>query len=144
MHALVLPRAMLDVRFVSARQEIAAHLTALANRLERDLAPSDALVSRIAAQVRRSLHRGPEPLERVARALSTSPRSLQRGLAEEGTSYAAIVDSVRRSVVEALLDSRYGLDEIAERAGYGDVRALRRACHRWFGATAAARRRPRS
>jgi AraC-like DNA-binding protein len=141
LNALVLPSDLLDARFVSARPDIGAHLTALAERLERDLgAPSD-LCSRVAAHVRRTLPRGPDPIDRAARALGTSVRSLQRRLEQEGRSYGEIVDEVRRSVVDDLLrGSELTLDEIAERAGYSDPRALRRSCVRWFGATPAARR----
>ncbi|MCC6877405.1 MAG: helix-turn-helix domain-containing protein, partial [Sandaracinaceae bacterium] len=82
---------------------------------------------------------------RTARALGTSTRSLQRKLEEDGLSDAAIVDDVRRREVEALLgDPAWTLSGIAERAGYADARALRRACRRWFGESASARRRDRS
>lgn len=141
LNALLLPSAMMDAPFVSARPELGAHLSALADRLERALSPTDALASRVADEVRRTLRNGPAPIDRVARALSSSPRSLQRRLALEGTSYAAIVDATRKSEVHTLLTSSHSLEEIAERAGYSDVRALRRACLRWFGATPADRRR---
>lgn len=141
LNALLLPSAMMDARFVSARPELGAHLSALADRMERDLPPTELLADRVADEVRRTLRNGPAPIERVARVLSSSPRSLQRRLALEGTSYAAIVDATRKSEVQALLASSHSLEEIAERAGYSDVRALRRACLRWFGATPAEHRR---
>jgi AraC-like DNA-binding protein len=143
LNALVLPSELLDARFVSSRPDIGAHLTALAERLERDLAPVDDLCARVAAHVRRTLAHGPEPIERTARALGTSVRSLQRRLEQERRPYGDIVDEVRRTVVDdLLLQSELSLDEVAERAGYSDVRALRRACVRWFDATPAARRNP--
>jgi AraC-like DNA-binding protein len=142
-NALVLRKELLDARLVSARPEIAVHLTELANRLARDLAPLDDIAMRVAEHVRRALPtRGPEPIGRTARALGTSARSLQRRLEQEGRAYGAIVDDVRKATVESLL-ARPDLtfDVVAERAGYSDVRALRRACLRWFGATPATRRR---
>ncbi len=136
-NALVLSRSLLDARFASARPEIGAHLTALADRLERDLGPTDALSTRVAAHVRRTLAQGPSPIDRAARAVGMSTRSLQRRLEQDEASYGAIVDEVRRSVVDALLGQpELTLDDIAERAGYSDTRALRRACVRWFGASA--------
>lgn len=141
-NALLLPSELLDARFASARPEIGVHLASLADRLERELAPVDDVRSRVAAHVRRTLARGPEPIDRAARALGTSARSLQRRLEQEGLSYAEIVDEVRRDVVDALLaQAEPTLDEIAERAGYSEPRALRRACVRWFGVPPAARRR---
>jgi AraC-like DNA-binding protein len=141
-NAVVLPAALLDAKLVSARPELGPHLRALADRLERDLGALDDVSVRVAAQVRRDLSRGPAPLARTARALGTSARSLQRRLEERGLSYAAVVDGVRRREVEALLaDPSFTLCAIAERAGYADTRALRRACRRWFGQSASSRRR---
>ena len=141
-NALVLHRSLLDAPFASARPEIGAHLTALACRLERDLGATDELSTRVAAHVRRTLAQGPAPVEHAARAVGMSARSLQRRLEQEGAAYGAIVDDVRRSVVDGLLGHPdLTLDDIADRAGYSDTRALRRACVRWFGASASTLRR---
>lgn len=69
-----------------------------------------------------------------ARRHASSERTLRRRLAECGTTYEAVVDGVRRERVEQLLP-RPGLTlrDIARQAGFSDVRALRRAVHRWHG-----------
>lgn len=69
-----------------------------------------------------------------ARRHSSSERTLRRRLAECGTTYEAVVDGVRRERVEQLLlRSELTLRDIARQAGFSDVRALRRAVHRWHG-----------
>jgi len=69
-----------------------------------------------------------------ARRHASSERTLRRRLAECDTTYEAVVDGVRRERVEHLL-RRPGLTlrEVARQVGFSDVRALRRAVHRWHG-----------
>jgi AraC-like DNA-binding protein len=69
-----------------------------------------------------------------ARRHASSERTLRRRLAECGTTYEAIVDGVKRERVEQLLHRQeLTMREIARQAGFSDVRALRRAVHRWHG-----------
>jgi AraC-like DNA-binding protein len=81
-------------------------------------------------------------IEAIARSLATSPRSLQRALADENTTFAEVADHVRRVLVDELLGRPdLPIDEIAVLAGYADVRALDRAYKRWTGTTPRASRR---
>jgi len=78
---------------------------------------------------------GGEPrMQNVASNLHLSVRSLQRRLREEGTSFTAIVDSVRRSLAMTyLVESELGASEIAHRLGFADVSSFHRAFRRWTG-----------
>ncbi|MEU6904178.1 AraC family transcriptional regulator [Streptomyces coeruleorubidus] len=74
------------------------------------------------------------PFVEQARRHASSERTLRRRLAESGTTYEAVVDGVRRERVEQLLRRpNLSLRDIARQAGFSDVRALRRAVHRWHG-----------
>src|SRR5690348_12277832 len=66
-------------------------------------------------------------LQAAARSLTVSPRTLQRRLAEEGTSWREIVDGTRRERVSALLADDTTAELTAARVGYAGSRALRRA-----------------
>ncbi|MFJ5999932.1 AraC family transcriptional regulator [Streptomyces sp. NPDC092370] len=78
-----------------------------------------------------------------ARRHASSERTLRRRLAECGTTYEAVVDGVRRERVEQLLRRpELTLRDIARQAGFSDVRALRRAVHRWHGVAPARLRGP--
>ncbi|MCP2343629.1 AraC family transcriptional regulator [Actinomadura rupiterrae] len=81
-------------------------------------------------------------LERVARRMAVSPRTLQRRLAEQGTSWREEVEAVRhRQAARLLRDTRLPVRSIAGRLGYTDPRTLRRAFLRWTGQTPDAYRR---
>lgn len=71
-------------------------------------------------------------IDRVARALKVSPRSLQRSLAEEGTNFRAVVDRVRRSLAERYLARpEISLNEIAFLLGFSEPSAFHRSFKRW-------------
>src|SRR3546814_14127799 len=62
-----------------------------------------------------------------------SKRSLQRRLTAAGTSFDAIVDSVRSDLAYAYLqDSRLSVAQIAETLHFSETRALSRAVRRWY------------
>ncbi|MFF2085164.1 helix-turn-helix domain-containing protein [Nocardia sp. NPDC058176] len=69
-----------------------------------------------------------------------SERSLQRHLAEHGTSWRAELDLIRYERAKALLDQGHSTSTIAGRLAFTDDRALRKAFHRWTGASPGAAR----
>jgi AraC-like DNA-binding protein len=73
-------------------------------------------------------------LHTVARMLAVSPRTLQRRLADEGTSWRAVLDATRRQRVTTLMREGATTDLAAAQVGYAGSRALRRALRRWRGA----------
>ncbi|MGP4023109.1 AraC family transcriptional regulator ligand-binding domain-containing protein [Actinomadura sp. 3N407] len=71
-------------------------------------------------------------LETVAQQMTISARTLQRRLAERGSTWRGEVETARQEKALALLqDGRLPMTSIAGRVGYSDVRALRRAVRRW-------------
>ncbi|HEV8463300.1 MAG TPA: AraC family transcriptional regulator [Gaiellaceae bacterium] len=70
-------------------------------------------------------------LREAARTLAVSPRTLQRRLADEGTSWRAEIDAARKERAAQLLARGATTDLAAVRVGYSGSRALRRALHRW-------------
>jgi AraC-like DNA-binding protein len=86
---------------------------------------------------------GDEPeLEEVAARLQTSPRALQRGLQEEGTSFREILDRVRLTLAKTYLgEVDLSVFEIALLLGYSDATAFHRAFKRWTGVTPGAFRK---
>ncbi|MFG6196247.1 helix-turn-helix domain-containing protein [Nonomuraea sp. JJY05] len=77
---------------------------------------------------------GPPGLDQVAGQLAMSPRTLQRRLRDEGTSWREELERLRRRRVDRLLrETTLSVESIAARVGFTDSRALRRAIHRWYG-----------
>jgi AraC-like DNA-binding protein len=71
-------------------------------------------------------------IEEAAAALSLTPRTLQRRLAAEGTSFRRVAAEVRGEIAAQLLKNpRIKLTEVAEILGYSDVSAFRRAARSW-------------
>jgi AraC-like DNA-binding protein len=77
------------------------------------------------------LPRGQSSVESVASALHMTPRTLQRRLQEDGTTFRALVDAARKSILVACLERNETTDETMRHAGYTNPRAFRRALKRW-------------
>ncbi|AQA01633.1 hypothetical protein BVC93_03405 [Mycobacterium sp. MS1601] len=81
-------------------------------------------------------------IDTVARQLGVHPRTLQRRLADEGTSYAVTVDNVRRKAAQHyLLDTDMSLEHLTRLLGYSEQSVLTRSCRRWFAASPTAFRK---
>lgn len=78
----------------------------------------------------------------IAAKLHMSPRSLQRRLQSEGTSFAAVLFALRRDLaLRYLRDKRIAIGEVGFLLGFVDVAAFQRAFKRWTGTTPAQYRR---
>ncbi len=93
-----------------------------------------------AAEVRAAmtplLASGDVSVERVASALSTSARSIQRRLREEATTFQRELDELRRELAtQYLRDGEIAIAEIAFLLGFSDQSAFHRAFVRWTGKT---------
>lgn len=104
--------------------------------LSRIAVPSaSATADTVAELIRHMLPTGGLDLDLVARQLALHRRTLQRQLAEQGTSFAALVDQVRRDEAERYLrETDMPLGQLAGVLGLSEQSALSRASRRWFGA----------
>jgi AraC-like DNA-binding protein len=106
-------------------------LAALASRPK-----SDDLVDRIRQSIREALKAGEPNIERIATRLALSGRTLQRRLADVGTSFQAVLDDVRFDLARAYLkDARLDITQVAYLLGYSELRAFDRAFKRWANVT---------
>ncbi len=79
-----------------------------------------------------------QDLASVARRLGMSRRSLQRRLAEEETTFRALLDHLRRDLARHHLERRATpIEAVAYLTGFSEVSAFTRAVRRWFGRTPA-------
>lgn len=105
----------------------------IATRYPSALPPLHARVRNI---IQRLLTDGNCQFECVAEELCLHPRTLQRRLRDEGTSFETIRDDVRRDVALRLLHQpAIPLTHIAHKIGYAETSVLSRSCQRWFAAT---------
>ncbi|MET8774254.1 AraC family transcriptional regulator ligand-binding domain-containing protein [Nocardia sp. NPDC004654] len=87
-----------------------------------------------------ALDQGEPSLASVAHRLAVSPRTLQRQLAEHDTGWRREVDLARYERAKRLLDQGLTTATVADRLGFADDRALRKAFRRWTGSSPSARR----
>ena len=72
--------------------------------------------------------------EKVAAEVCVSSRTLQRRLAEEGTSFRKLVLEVRRQLAEKYIsDKAMPLAEISYMQGFADTSSFSRAFKKWTG-----------
>lgn len=96
----------------------------------------DTVAPRVHGAVRELLGTGTPEVAAVARLLGLHARTLQRRLAAEGTTFAAVLDAERRRAAEGyLLDTDLPLSQVAGLLGLAEQSVLTRACRRWFGRT---------
>lgn len=80
-------------------------------------------------------------LSEVANQLYTTPRTLRRKLADQGTSYQQILNDVRKSLaIKFLRETQLSMEEIAERVGFSDSRNFRQAFKKWTDTTPSSHR----
>lgn len=71
--------------------------------------------------------------ERIAAEFCLHPRTLQRRLRAEGTSFEDIKDEIRRDMaLRFITDGDMPLKRVAEKLGYAETSVLSRSCLRWF------------
>lgn len=91
---------------------------------------------RVRLALRRTLGTSGCDKPNIAALLALHPRTLQRRLAEEGTSFGAIKEELRKQLaLEYLRGTRMTICQISQMLGFPAQSALTRACRLWFGAT---------
>jgi AraC-like DNA-binding protein len=126
-----------DAALASVLEE---HARVLAARLPR--APTQ-FVSSVRGSIMAALPENADE-EGVARALHMSRRTLQRKLAQDGTSFRTVLDEVRRGLAESyLVDPTVSIPEVAFMLGFSEQSSFHRAFQRWTGCAPGRWRRER-
>ncbi|RZU53760.1 AraC-like DNA-binding protein [Krasilnikovia cinnamomea] len=101
-----------------------------------------AVTSRVRATLDQSLGTGSTELADVARLLAVHPRTLQRQLAAEGTSFGTVLDSVRRARARSYLTTTtMPFAQVSNLVGFAEQAVLTRCARRWWGRTPSQLRR---
>jgi AraC-like DNA-binding protein len=101
-----------------------------------DLEEGESTTERVRATLHELLPAGHGTATAVSRRLAVGGRTLQRRLAEEGTTFQAVLDETRSALARHYL-ARPGatIAEISFLLGYDDPGSFHRAFHRWTGTT---------
>lgn len=75
-------------------------------------------------------------MEQVAAQCRLHPRSMQRRLKEEGSSFQILIDDIRKEMaIDVLQKDGSSIRELAQMLGYSEASTFRRAFKRWTGMT---------
>ena len=108
---------------------------------ERFSSPHD-VRTRLTKLLAARLTSGDLRVESAARELGTTPRTLQRRLAESGTTYQDVLEELRREAAAGYIrQSDLSAGQIGYLLGYSEPAAFHRAFKRWYGVTPAEFRR---
>lgn len=100
------------------------------------LAEGRTLRGRVEGLLAARLHKGPMNMAEVAGELNMSQQTLYRRLKDEGASFEAVLEALRRDLAEGYLSSRkLSVNETAYLLGFSDPSAFSRAYKRWTGAS---------
>lgn len=133
-NAILLETAILNLPFGSGDSETHRILRAQLSQQRETI--EGATRARVEALIRTLLPVTSCDLEIAARTLRLSPRTLQRLLAKDGTSFAEVLDAVRADLARHYLgQSKLSVGEVASILGFSETSALTRAFRRWYGIT---------
>jgi AraC-like DNA-binding protein len=108
----------------------------VARYLDTSFGVGDQLAPHVSTLVRRLLPTGTCSADAVARHLGVHARTMQRHLATEDTSFAAIIDQERkRRAAQLLGNPGFQLGQIAGILGYTEQSTFNRSFRRWYGTT---------
>lgn len=146
MNAMFVERHVLDSAVVGADEGLGSvlerHLELLARRPPRLATKTDTLVARVQKVVAAQIHDGEPSLDRTAKTLGTSSRTLQRELRKRSTAFRELVEELRRDLaLEYMRESDIAITQIAFMLGYSELSAFDRAFRRWTGSSPNAHRR---
>lgn len=93
------------------------------------------LTGRVTQRLLANVDNGLPTIVEMARDLATTPRSLRRNLAREGSSYQCLVEEVKRAVTLSNLKDHPEISGVAlaSQLGYSEPPAFYRAFKRWTG-----------
>ena len=132
--ALAIDRLDLDLPLGEHNEELRALAVDYLNVRFPPRAASVAV--QVRAVIERLLGTGACGHTQVADALAMHPRTLQRRLRQEGTTFEAIKDHARRDLAQRYLTSAdVPLTQLTTLLDYREQSALTRSCRRWFHTT---------
>lgn len=135
-------RRTMDVHFRSADAAIRAVAVAHLAQAHAHADPAHRVAVQVRGLLAGTVGTTGHSLEDVARLLDLHPRTLQRGLAAEGTTYEQVLDDVRRvAALRLITTSDLPLTQVATMVGFSAQSTLTRAVRRWTGVSPSTLRR---
>jgi AraC-like DNA-binding protein len=133
-NAIAIPVKLLDLPQTSSDRLIYRLLGGYLGRLK--IVNRANTAERVQSYVRGALPSGNCSIDRCAKQMGISVRTLQIRLTNHDVCYTELVEAQRETLARIYLtQTRMPLDEVAERLGYGEQTSFGRAFKRWTGVT---------
>lgn len=141
--ALCVQRQLLEQRFSGANP--AVRVQAVEHLARRFTDPRLNLAVQVRLAIAEDLRTSAPTIASVARCFGVHPRTLQRRLSAEGTSFVTLLDEVRReAAVRYLTTTDLPLGQVAMLVGFSEQSTLSHAIRRWCGSSPSGLRRAAS
>lgn len=126
----------LDLQSMDSDPKMRKLMEEKANTILAKLAPEDDLIESLRRYLIPLLSQVMPTLKEAGEHLNISPRSLQRRLAQGGSSYQAVIDELKSEAAKAYLAKQeYSFLDVALLLGFADQSSFNRAFKRWTGKT---------
>lgn len=130
--ALRVERRLLDEQFAGANESI--RQLAMDHLVNAYDDPARLVSTQVRRALAGSLHTTSPAITNVARLLAVHPRTLQRQLAAEDTSFEQVLDDVRRDAARHFVTgTQLPFSQVAAMVGFTEQSTLSHAVRRWFG-----------
>jgi AraC-like DNA-binding protein len=127
-------KSSLSRRLPNADATLHRELVRIAGKMAAAPIAPACMADRVRRHLAAAVAQGDATEQATADALCISVRSLQRGLADSGTTFTLLLEETRRNAARQLLiGTRIPLTEIAFKLGYSELSAFSRAARSWFG-----------
>lgn len=131
---LIFAAEVLEAPVRRSPTDLARFLAGAPNNILQRYRDAESLAERLKAHLRALPGERWPTGEAMAQELHLSSATLRRRLAEQGQSYQALKDSVRRErAIAWLADRQLSLEDIAVALGFSDVRAFYKGFRKWTG-----------
>ena len=135
-NTIVFAAADMSIPIIGYNPQLNAMLKDLLDAEMRKQAGGASYAEKVKETILRNLQVTFPPLEVIADVLHMTPRTVQRKLKEEETSFRIVCDAVKEEIARNLLSNReLTITEIAMKLGYGEVSSFHRAFRQWVGST---------
>lgn len=133
-NALVFDRALLDLPLIQHDDHLRQLMEQQAESLLAQIRGESSMSRRVLEAIHRALPHGVCSCAEIAQALALSERSLRRQLQEEGSSFSALLATVREELARAYLaNDALSMLDITLLLGYAEQSAFSAAFKSWTG-----------
>ncbi|MCL6414736.1 AraC family transcriptional regulator [Aestuariirhabdus sp. Z084] len=135
-NSLFLKNIHLHLPLRQADRQLLHTLEEHARALLTELDAEQSLSLRVRYALKQRIREGIPRKDAIAEQLSMTPRTMQRKLRQENTSYQQVLDQLRQETAEHfLLETSMPITEIALRLGFSEPRSFHRSFKQWSGTT---------